>query len=181
MPASVRCNPPISIQLLHPMRAFYRNLALSAFLLALLGTLAYWVPGDRAAFFGALALCLVPLIPLSLDLLENWQRKVDAQRLDPREYRKRLQEELDAGFPLDTRAQITRAIFQSNLIAGLWLGVLAHQPLLMMGCLLLVVVATGAVANSPSRHRLLGTIRMAGTLSAAVAMGMALRLLLHDT
>lgn len=160
------------------LRLLYAGLA--ALLFAILWALARWVPGDRAAFFGAMALYTLPVIPPGLDLVDHFERQYGAvDRLPPKELRGRIYADTGREIPLWIRTRVNLTFFCSTLVAGLWTGVTAQHPLLMAGCFVLTLIGLGNIINTPGDHRLFGVTRVAATLSAAVTIGMAFRLLLH--
>jgi len=155
------------------LRFLYVGLA--ALLLAILWMLAWWVPGDRAAFFGALTLFIVPLLGWAacLDHLltgDTLAAELSGAELDRYLLRKYAPRWLPKG---------QAYVFGQTFLIGLWIGSTAQHPGLMAACALLAGIAMGGAIGATARFRLPGTVRLLSILYAAVAIGMAFRLLLH--
>jgi hypothetical protein len=150
--------------------------------LILLGTLwalAIWAPGDRAAFFGALALYLAPISSLAGELFDRWEHEANLDGLSSQEREERFKEAMTNDILPRARLRIDGFLFRSTVAAGLWIGVWAYRPLLMAICAFIAMLALGRSFNSPPELCYFAIIRNVGTLSAAVALGMAFRALLN--
>jgi hypothetical protein len=129
--------------------------------------LARRLPGDRAAFFGAVAILLLTWLGISLYVFEVVESNPSTSNLNSEAFNRHLRERVMP--PMRVKARPYR--YAATVLSGLWIGSMAEHPWLMGGCALLAEIALGGAMDALPRFRLYGTLRVVATLSAAIALG----------
>lgn len=156
------------------MKRGHFRLQATGLVLVLLGTLwllARRVPGDRAAFFGAVAFFLLAFLGCILYLFQALDSDPNASGLAGAELNLYVHRQLIPRL----RAQVRRYRFVRTFLAGLWIGSMAQHPWQMGGCAFLAEIAIGGAMDALPRFRLWGTGKALGRLVLGIALGVFLR------
>lgn len=133
--------------------------------------LARRLPGDRAAFFGSLAIFLLALLGTSLYAFEVVESDPVIQKLDIEEYNRDLR---TRWMPL-LRTKVLPYRYAFMVLSGLWIGIMAQHPWLMGACACLAEIAFGGAMDSLPRFRLYGTALVIGRLVLGIVLGLFVR------
>lgn len=144
---------------------------LVAVLAGTLWLLARMVPGDRAAFFGALAFFLLAALGLILYLFQLPDSDLATNDLDVAEFNRHLREQVMPRL----RVKVRPYRYVHTFLTGMWMGIMAQHPWMIGACALLAEIAVGGAMDSLPRFRLYGTVLIIGRLILGIAFGLFLR------
>lgn len=133
--------------------------------------LARRMPGDRAAFFGSLAIFLLTLLGSSLYAFEVVESDRTMDELDVEEYNRYLR----TRWMPPLRAKVLPYRYAFMVLSGLWIGMMAQHPWMIGACALLAEIAVGGATDSLPRFRLYGTAWVIGRLIVGIMFGLFLR------